>query len=429
MKKTPRAAALSILEKCRRNGAWSDALIDSVLSDAALDGRDAALCTRLCTGVQQNSALCDFYIDCYSTTKSSRLEPKILDILRMGVYQLLFMDRIPAHAAVSESVALAKAHNPRAAGMVNAVLRRVAENVQDLPQVPGKGTPEYLAIQYSHPLWLCRLLTEERGYAFTEAFLAANNMPPAVTAQVNTLKTDTAQLRRQLMDEGVESEEAEVPGSLILPAPGDLKKLKSFQDGMFYVQDNAARLAVQTASPAPGERVLDACAAPGGKSFAAAIAMKNQGEILSCDIHENKLRRIQSGAQRLGIGCISTRVMDARCPAGELSAAFDLVLADVPCSGIGVIRKKPDIRQKSEEDLRRLPQIQLDILRGLSRTVKPGGALLYSTCTVLRRENEDVVQAFLTENTHFTVEAGPRTLFPHIDGTDGFFICKLRNMA
>lgn len=429
MKKSPRAAALTVLEKCRRSGAWSDAVLDSVIAGAALDGRDAALCTRLCTGVLQNSALCDFYIDCYSSVKTTKLEPKILDILRMSVYQLLFMDRVPVHAAVSEGVLLAKSHNARAAGLVNAVLRRVAENVQSLPEVPGKGTAEYLSVLYSHPLWLCRTLVQERGYDFAEKLLAANNTAPGATAQVNTLRTDTAALQAVLAAEGVKSTPTDVPGSLALETPGDLKRLESFREGMFYIQDNAARMAVLAADPKPGDRVLDACAAPGGKSFAAAIAMRDTGEIISCDIHEKKLTRIRSGAQRLGIGCIRTHVMDARRPDSDFTGAFDLVLADVPCSGIGVIRKKPDIRLKDEEELKRLPAIQLDILRGLADTLKPGGALLYSTCTVLRRENEGVIEAFLSENTSFVPEGNMRTLFPHVDGTDGFFICKLRKKA
>ena len=188
----------------------------------------------------------------------------------------------------------------------------------------------------------------------------------------------------------------------------------------------AARLAVLAASPNPGVRVLDACAAPGGKSFAAAIAMRGQGSILSCDIHEKKLRRIVDGAERLGLAhMISTRAMDARGPGAELSEAFDLTIADVPCSGIGVIRKKPEIRFKKEAELERLPQIQLDILRGLASTVRHGGTLLYSTCTVLKNENEGTVETFLAENSGFE-KLYERTLFPHTDGTDGFFMAKLR---
>ncbi|MGI6029428.1 MAG: 16S rRNA (cytosine(967)-C(5))-methyltransferase RsmB [Candidatus Heteroscillospira sp.] len=429
MSRSPRDAALTVLERCRRGGAWSDAVLDAVLTESGLSGRDAALCTRLCTGCIQNAALCDFYIDCYSSVKTKKLEPKILDILRLGVYQLVFMDRIPAHAAVSQGVSQARRANHKAAGLVNAVLRRVSENLEKLPEVPGKGTAEHLAVKYSHPLWLCRTLIEERGYDFAEALLRENNAAPSPTAQVNTLKTTAAELREKLAEEGAECTGTKVPNALELSSAGDIKKLQSFRDGLFYIQDNAARMAVLTAGPKPGMRVLDACAAPGGKSFAAAIAMENRGEIVSCDIHEKKLARIENTAKRLGIDIISTRPMDARRPAEEFREYFDMVLADVPCSGIGVIRKKPDIRAKSEEDTLRFPEIQLDILRGLSHTVKPGGVLLYSTCTVLRRENEELAGAFLRENGDFALEGEMRTLFPNTDGTDGFFICKLRKKA
>jgi len=426
---SPRAAALSVLEKCRRNGAWSDAVLDSVIRNAGLDGRDAALCTRICTGVQQNVNLCDFYIDCYSSVKSTKLEPKILDILRISIYQLLFMDRIPQHAAVSEGVKLAKRHNVRAGGLANAVLRRVSENSANLPEIPGRGSAEYLKIKYSHPLWLCRTLVEEHGYDFVEALLAANNEAPKTTAQANTLKVSSDELIAKLVEEGVECAQTNVPNAIEICGYGDMTRLQSFREGLFYVQDNAAKSAVLTADPKPGMRVLDACAAPGGKSFAAAIAMENSGEIVSCDIHENKLKRINDSANRLGVDIITTRVMDARKPDESFKERFDLVIADVPCSGIGVIRKKPDIRQKTEEETLRLPEIQLDILRGLSGCAKPGGAILYSTCTILRRENQNVAEAFLKENTDFSLEGEMHTLYPNVDGTDGFFICKLRKKA
>lgn len=429
MAKTPRAAALAVLEKCRRSGAWSDAALSSAIISAGLSGRDGALCTRLCTGVLQNSTLCDFYIDCYSSTKSEKLEPKILDILRLSVYQLVFLDRVPAHAAVSEGVSLAKQHNAKAAGLVNAVLRRVSENIGKLPEVPGNGTAQYLSVKYSHPLWLCKTLMLEHGYEFTRELLETNNSIPPASAQVNTLKTTPTELAETLASEGFETATGSAPDCLDISSPGDLNRLESFNKGLYYIQDSAAKLAVLIAGPKSGMRVLDACAAPGGKSFAAAILMQNLGEIVSCDIHEKKLTRINAGAKRLGIDIIKTRVMDARRPDDDTFNNYDLVLADVPCSGIGVIRKKPDIRLKPEEDTQRLPEIQLDILRGAAKAVKPGGALMYSTCTVLRRENEDVINAFLSEQGDFALEGESRTFFPHIDNTDGFFICKMRKKA
>ena len=424
-----REVALLTLNTCQRQGGWSDGALKKQLAAAGLDSRDAALATQLCFGVVQNQLLLDFYLSNFSNIALKRMEGKVVQALRLGAYQLLFMDRVPQHAAVSEGVKLAKRHNVRAGGLVNAVLRRISENSADLPDIPGKGSAQYLNIKYSHPLWLCEHLIAEHGYDFAEALLAANNEAPKATAQVNTLKISADELMERLSEEGVECAKTAVPDSVEISGYGDMTKLSSFRDGLFYIQDNAAKTAMLTAEPKPGMRVLDACAAPGGKSFAAAIAMGNRGEIVSCDIHENKLKRINDSAKRLGIDIINTRVMDARKPDESFKDSFDLVIADVPCSGIGVIRKKPDIRQKSEEDILRLPEIQLDILRGLSGCVKPGGAILYSTCTILRRENQGVAEAFLKENSEFSLEGEMHTLYPNVDGTDGFFICKLRKKA
>ena len=395
-----RQAALENLERFRRDGAWSGSGIDSAIKKYSLDGREAALTARLCLGVLQNSSLCDYYIGCYCRSK---LEPKVRDILRLGVYQLLFMDKIPARAAVSESVALCKVSGyARAAGLVNAVLRRVAENADALPEIPGQGTAKYLSIKYSHPEWLVQYVMDRKGYAFAEAFLAANNRPAGLTIQVNR-------------------------SAVALPG---------FDQGLFYVQDRAARTAVEIASPKPGMQVLDACSCPGGKSFAAAIAMENWGSILSCDIHEKKLRLVRSGAERMGITIIDTCPRDAREPDESLHQRFDLVIADVPCSGLGVIGKKPEIRNKDRASLEGLPAIQRDILRNLSDFVRPGGTLLYSTCTILEEENQAVVRSFLSERNDYMLEGfsvagidcpeGMYTFWPNVDGTDGFFAAKLK---
>ena len=430
MAMTAREAALQALERCRRGGAWSDAVLDGIVRAAGLDRRDTALAVRLCYGVQQNAALCDFYIDAYSSVRTRRMEPKLLDILRLSVYSMLFLSRIPDRAAVSEAVALTKAAGlQRAAGLTNAVLRRVAENREKLPEPPGKGTAQYLAVRYSHPVWLAAEYVAQLGYAGAEAALAANNTVPPITAQVNTLKTDA----EILLARGAQPHPW-LPDCVLLPGGG----LDTVAEGLAYVQDAAARLAVMAAAPEPGMSVLDACAAPGGKSFAAGILMQNRGMILSCDLHEKKLRRVSEGARRLGLDILRTRTLDARKAGEMLEERFDLVLADVPCSGLGVIRKKPDIRYKPEAELAGLPDIQLDILRGLAPCVRPGGVLLYSTCTTRERENAGVCAAFLAEHTEFApepftlpepagaAETGMLSLWPHIHGTDGFFLCKLR---
>jgi len=428
-----REAALEALTRCRRDGSWSGAAIDTAIRQYALDRRDAALAARLCLGVLQNESLCDYYIGCYC---ASKLEPPVRDILRLGVYQLLFLDRIPARAAVSETVELCRYKKlTRAAGLVNAVLRRVAENRESLPEVPGKGSARYLAIRYSHPRWLCEKLTELLGYHFAEAFLQKNNEPPALCIQVNTLKTSVGDYGALLNEAGIPYRLCKPDGCIELEK-GIAAELPGFEEGLFYVQDRAARMAVEIAAPAPGMKVLDACSCPGGKSFAAAIKMEDRGSILSCDIHEKKLRLLEAGAERLGLGCVDTRAMDARVFDPKLEQAFDLVIADVPCSGLGVIAKKPEIRAKDPQSLRDLPEIQSAILENLSRYVKPGGALLYSTCTILPEENEGPVTAFLQSHPEYEaapftldgveIESGMYTFWPMVDNTDGFFAAKLR---
>lgn len=435
MQHTARDAALEALMRCRRDEAWSAAAIDNVINKYGLDRRDAALAARLSLGVMQNTALCDFYIDFYAKGK---LEPKLRDILRMGVYQILFMDRIPARAAVNEAVALCKRQGlSKASGLANAVLRKFADNKDSLPEIPGSGTAGHLSVKYSHPLWLSQYIVDMKGYDFAEAFLAANNAEPGLDIQVNRLKTSVEEYAALMTERGMDYSAVEPEGCILLKG-GSATELPGFAEGLFYVQDRAARLAAEIGGAKPGMRVLDCCSSPGGKSFASAILMGNRGSILSCDIHEKKLRLVRDGAERLGIEIIVTEAMDARNFRPELEAAFDLVIADVPCSGLGVIAKKPEIRNKSREALAGLPEIQRDILNNVSRYVAPGGTLLYSTCTVLPEENEHVVKSFLADNSDFTAEAfhvcniaaesGMYTFWPNIDGTDGFFAAKLRKI-
>ena len=431
---TAREAALSVLERCRRDGAWSGQVLDRLLQNSALDTKDAALAVQLSLGVIQNSRYLDYYIDHYC--RSSRLEPKLRDLLRLGAYQILLLDKIPVHAAVDESVSLCRTIGmPRATGLVNAVLRRMSEHRDDLPEIPGKGSASYLALRYSQSDWLAEELVKQRGYAFTEAFFRACQQPSGIDLQINTLKTDAASYCQTLQDAGKTASIPPFPANCVHLNGGNPADLPSFEDGFFYVQDRAAAMAIEIAGVRPGMKVLDACAAPGGKSFAAAIRMENRGEITSCDLHEKKLRLIDSGTKRLGVSCIRTMAADASQFQETWQNAFDLVIADVPCSGFGVMRKKPEIRMRGRDDAARLPEIQARTLDNLSRYVAPGGTLLYSTCTVLRQENEDLVKAFLSFHQDFrpmdfsigdkSSENGCYTFWPHIDGSDGFFVSKM----
>ncbi len=431
---TAREAAFSVLESAKR-GAWSDGTLKSVIRSAKLSGRDSALCSRICYGVQQNQLLLDFWISKFSRVPLEKLESCVHTALRMGMYQAALMDRIPDRAAVSESVELVKRHsrNPNSSRLVNGILRSFCRQLKALPE------PESLSVKYSHPQWLVELFQAELGDGDVEALLAANNAQPPTTVQVNTLKTSEEVLSAQLREQGVTVEPHPwLQGCLELRGTGSLEELPQFQRGEFTVQDAAAKLTAVAAAPRPGMRVLDVCAAPGGKSFAAAMAMENEGELISCDVQGKKVRLIESGAKRLGISILKAQVRNGREFNPDWEQYFDLVITDVPCSGLGIIRKKPDIRFKEPGPLGQLPAIQLDILSNAARYVKPGGVLLYSTCTVLKRENQQVVSAFLRQNADYTVEeftlpgpagtisGGMVTLWPHIHGTDGFFMAKLR---
>ena len=431
-----RKIALRALESTRRAGTWSEAALNGALASAGAERRDRALASALCYGVLQNRTLIDETIRAVSTQPLQRIEPKVLDILRLSVCQLLFLDKIPASAAVNEGVRLCRELGyARAAGFVNAVLRRIAAK----PGLPETGIDaEGLALRWSHPLWLTRLLLDTLGPEEAEAFLRLDNTPAPLDLQVNTLKTTAEALRSSLAAEGVAAEPHPfLPDCLRTERGGDLTALRSYQEGGFYVQDAGAKLAVLAADPRPGTRILDACAAPGGKSFASAILSGGTAEILSCDCRARKLDRLRDGARRLGLEGISVAAADAGAYQPELDGAFDLVLADVPCSGLGVIRKKPEIRWKDPAEFEGLPEKQLRILKNVSRYVRPGGLLLYATCTVRPEENGDIVARFLAEAPGFSPEdfslpdgvpseRGARQLWPQRHGTDGFYFARLR---
>ena len=431
-----RQAALEALQRCRRDGAWSSQAMDAAIRKYKLDRRDAALATRLCMGVLQNEVYLDWHID---RICSMAPEKGLRDLLRLGACQLLLTNRVPVHAAVSETVELCRQNGyARAAGFCNAVLRRLADSRGQLPQIPGEGTAEYLHTRFSHPEWLAERLITQEGYGRTEAFFRANNDVPPLCLQVNTRRVSVSDYRLALARAEISFEEDEaLPGCLTLPG-GSVTALPGYEEGLFYVQDRAARAAVEIAAPEKGMRVLDACAAPGGKSFAAALRMEDEGSILACDLQEKKLRRVREGADRLGLCCIETRAMDGRVFEPAFEGAFDIVLCDAPCSGLGVIRKRPEIRYKKKDEIAALPAIQAAILDNVSRYVRPGGVLLYSTCTVLDEENAAQARAFLSRHADFTAEdfalgsvhskEGCYCFWPQNDGTDGFFVCKLRKI-
>ena len=432
-----RETALHALMACRVSGAWSNGVLKEYIRRDRLDSRDAALATRLCYGVVQNRGKLDFYLQQLLTGKLKDLHPVVRDILHLGLYQIYALDKVPDSAAVNEAVTLTKKYNrnPKAASLVNGVLRNA---------VRTKGTlkePTSYADKYSHPDPLISLLKANVPKGKLEPMLIANNAAPQTVVQVNTLRTDAQALTKVLEGEGLSVQpHGWMENALVIGGTGNLEQLPSFQNGLYYVQDPAAKLTALCAKlPQDRDiRLLDCCAAPGGKSFASAIAMGGRGSITSCDVHEHKVELIRNGAARLGLTNITAQCQDATAFRPEWEESMDCVIADVPCSGLGIIRKKPDIRYKNLSELEELPGLQLQILRNQARYVKKGGILMYATCTILRRENEDVVAAFLEENKEFyreplelpdeigNREDGMLTLIPGEYDTDGFFICRLR---
>lgn len=432
-----RETALSALIACRKAGAWSNGVLKEYIARDRLDRREAALATRLCCGVLQNRGALDFYLKQLLTGKLKDLHPGLRDILHLGLYQLYFMEKIPESAAVNESVTLARKYCKQqrfAPGLVNAVLRNAVRTKGQLKE------PAALEDKYSHPKKLIDLLRRYVGKDALEPMLAANNAIAPTVVQVNTCRAELSQLQQQLEGEGVEAQKHPwLENCLVLNAIGDMSKLESFQKGLFYVQDAAAKLSVLCAGIQKGDRVLDCCAAPGGKSFAAAV--QGAGEITSCDIHEHKTQLIANGAERLGFGNIRAMQQDASVFVPQWEERMDVVIADVPCSGYGIIRKKPDIRYKDPDTMKELPDLQLQILRNVSRYVRPGGILLYSTCTLMWEENEGNVRRFLDLENDFYLEklvlppvfpentTGMLALVPGQYDTDGFFIARLRRKA
>ena len=440
-----RETALKALGAYRRDKLWPKDYFSGLADNSTVHPSETALAMQIAKGVLQNMTLIDYCIAQFSSIALKKLEPRVHDILRMSVYQLAFLTRIPPSAAVNEGVALAKKYsNPKAAGFVNAVLRKAATASENgsLMKIEAETEQRRLSIEYSHPEWFVREVFSILGFEGAEAFLKANNASDTpITAQINTLRSNIDDALNIMRADGAQvSPHIWLENCAELFNTGRIANMEAYKKGLFYVQDAAARLAVAAASPKPGDFVIDGCAAPGGKSFAAAIAMENTGRVISFDITDTKLSRIRDGARRLGLCNIETLKSDASVRDENFFTCADIVFADVPCSGFGVIRKNPEIRYKTEKDIEGLPYLQESILSNLSGYVQPEGTLIYSTCTILKRENEDVVESFLSSHKEFCLEefnlpafgrvkGGMITLWPHKHGTDGFFICRLKRLG
>ncbi len=435
-----RQAAFEALLRVRRDGAYSNLTVDSVLKDyKSLDERDGAFVRALVYGTLDRLIVLDYNLELYLNQPARKLRPELQTILRMGAYQILFMDKVPDSAAVNESVRLAKVNKSAfAASLVNAILRRVADNGQRLPDEEGDRLT-YLSVKYSCPEWIISLWIDSYGEANAIALADEALKTAGVVIRVNTLKTTAEELIWTLAQEGVVADKAPLASNaLIIDAHGSLELTDAYKDGLFYVQDIASQLCCKALDAKPGETVFDLCSAPGGKAFTIAQMMNNEGGVAAFDIYQSRVDLISKGAQRLGINIVESKLADATVY-NDLYGLADKVLCDVPCSGLGIIRRKPEIRYKAREDIDFLPELQYRILCNGMRYVKPGGTLMYSTCTLNPSENSEICDRFLREHRQFeSVELLgelPRfgegekylTLMPHIHSTDGFFMAAFVN--
>ena len=432
-----REAAYTALLRYENNASYSNIELDGTIKKYNLTGVERSFFTALFYGVIERSITLDYYISKLSERPVEEIDTNVLIMLRMGLYQLIYMDKVPESAAVNESVNLARRFwaKKNSENFVNAVLRGFIREKEKLSLPDAKKSfIKYLSVKYSMPEWLCRLFAKGYGKTKAENIFEAMNRVPPMTLHANTLVNTREELAALLAEAGIESAPTKsAPHGLRLRASTPYENLLPFE-GKFFVQDEASQICAEVLGARKGERVLDACACPGGKSFAIAMCMENEGTLLSCDLHKNKLSLIERGAENLGISIIETRERNAAKEDAECGE-FDRILCDVPCSGLGVIAKKPDIRRKKEEDIERLPEIQAQILRESARHLAQGGTLVYSTCTLNPKENKEIIEAFLAENENFklvpfkvgALEAseGMKELFPHIHRTDGFFIAKL----
>lgn len=435
---TARQAAFLSLQKFEKNGKYSNIELSASIEKYGLTGVEKAFYTALLYGVIERRLTLDRLISLFSEREPENIDRDVKTALYIGLYQLYFMDKIPDSAAVNESVSLLTRFTAKknSEAFANAVLRRAARE-KSKNYLPDRSTDEikYLSIKYSVPEWICKKWIEELGAEKAEKCLAATLSHPFMTVTVNTLRASRDEFIKMLEDDGIFSEPTELsPRGVRMKGNVPYEKLLRFED-YFFVQDEASQICSEVLGMEAGESLLDACACPGGKSFYSAIRAENKGTIVSRDLHKNKLSLITGGAERLGIDIIETKAWDASVACGD--EKFDRVLCDVPCSGLGVMAKKPEIRYKSEEETLRLPELGYSILSACSESVKDGGSLLYSTCTVSRDENEKVVERFLSEHKDFAAEGfsfggivsdGMCTLLPCDFGTDGFFIARMRKI-
>lgn len=424
----PRQVAYKALLKIEKDEAFSNLALDGVLSKSELDTRDKSFVSNLFYGVIERKLTLDYNLSLYLTKPIKKLKADVLTIMRMGAYQVLFMDKVPNSACVNESIKLSKSCGcGYASALINAVLRKICNNGLVLPN--GEDFTKYISVKYSCRQWLVEKWLNEYGKEDTIAFLESSLRTSDIYIRVNTVKTDAESLISQLNDEGAQAEKTYNENTLKIKLKGkDVATLESFKLGLFHVQDMASQLCAKALMAEENDTVFDLCSAPGGKAYTVCEMMNDKGKVYCFDIYENRVSLILKGAKRLGLTAIKGAVGDASVYNEKLGLA-DRILCDVPCSGLGIIGRKPEIKYKSEEEISSLHEIQLSIINNASRYLKVGGRLVYSTCTLSKDENEEVCKSFLAQNSNFKPtgvfgddDECMKTLMPHKNESDGFFI-------
>ena len=428
-----REVALKVLYKIDKEQAYSNIELNEQIRQNRknLDEKDIGLISELVYGVTTWRLTLDEIIKKYSKIKLKKISPWIINILRMGIYQIIFLDKIPKSAAVNESVNLAKRYgHSSSSNFVNAILRKVEKtDYDDFFEI--EDDIDRISKTTSMPKWIVEELVKENGIKIAEQICKNSNLKPNITIRVNRLKIAKKELIQKLEQKGIEckepeNEEMNTQDFLILSKVKNIENLQEFKDGFFTIQDLSAGQTAKILDPRPGEGVLDACSAPGGKTTYLAELMENKGKIKAWDIHEHRTKLVEQNANRLGINIIETQVKDATQYDKNLDEKFDKILLDVPCLGIGVIKRKPDIKwQRKPEDIEEITLIQRKILENCSKYLKKGGTLVYSTCSILKEENEEIVIKFLSENKQFEIDGENMVNILPNKEKDGFFICKI----
>ncbi|MDR7074515.1 16S rRNA (cytosine(967)-C(5))-methyltransferase RsmB [Fictibacillus barbaricus] len=445
-----RAIALEVLVKVEQNQAYSNLQLNQALQKADVNEKDKALLTSIVYGTIQRKNTIDFYLEQLLNKPIKKKDRWVLSLLRLSIFQMLYMDRVPDHAIIHEAVEIAKYKGHQGlAGMVNGILRKLQREGTDAMDEKLGNSAEKEALKYSMPFWLYQRWSSQFGAENAEKMAESNLIPAPVTARINTMLSSRTAVLDELNEEGITAAEGELSSEGIVIKNGYLPNSKAYKEGLVTIQDESSMLVARAVGAKPGEIVLDACAAPGGKSTHLAEMMKGEGRVVSLDLHQHKIELIKKQAERLGLNNIDARTLDARKVKEEFETeSFDRVLVDAPCSGFGVIRKKPDLKwAKTEQDVKRLTSIQKDILHSASQMVKPEGILVYSTCTVDKEENAEVSEWFLSEHPEFEwdphfsekmpenvkpfiiEERSDLQIMPHYFNSDGFYIAAYRKKS